>query len=385
MPNPSYRTARKIKKRKMRHLVTLDDLSNFEIEQIFRLAAGMQSQLETWAGICRSKLLATLFYEPSTRTRLSFESAMERLNGGTLGFADPQATSITKGETLADTARMVTNYADLIVVRHNWAGAARVIAQHAHIPVINGGDGSHTHPTQALADLYTIIRRKSKFESRKPSLAFIEGLTVGICGDLQFGRAAHSFALAVARFGGNLIHIAPKPLQMPPWVLAQLEQCHGQIPLEVESITEVIDRLDVIYVNRLQEERLPPNMDAATVRGSYLLNAAVMKHAKPDAMIMHPLPRVNELAYELDDDPRAAYFEQSANAVPVRMALIASLMGLEQLILTQPPERDIAASTRTCVNTNCVTNHETYLTPERETFKGNVKLHACAYCGNLLS
>ena len=216
MPNPSYRTARKIKKRKMRHLVTLDDLSNFEIEQIFRLAAGMQSQLETWAGICRSKLLATLFYEPSTRTRLSFESAMERLNGGTLGFADPQATSITKGETLADTARMVTNYADLIVVRHNWAGAARVIAQHAHIPVINGGDGSHTHPTQALADLYTIIRRKSKFESRKPSLAFIEGLTVGICGDLQFGRAAHSFALAVARFGGNLIHIAPKPLQMPP-------------------------------------------------------------------------------------------------------------------------------------------------------------------------
>ena len=359
----------------MRHLVTLDDLSNFEIEQIFRLAAGMQSQLETWAGICRSKLLATLFYEPSTRTRLSFESAMERLNGGTLGFADPQATSATKGETLADTARMVTNYADLIVVRHNWAGAARVIAQHAHIPVINGGDGSHTHPTQALADLYTIIQRKSQ----------IEGLTVGICGDLQFGRAAHSFALSVARFGGNLVHIAQKSLQMPPWVLAQLEQRHRQIPLEVENITEVIDRLDVIYVNRLQEERLPANMDAVAVRGSYLLNAAVMKHAKPDAMIMHPLPRVNELAYELDDDPRAAYFEQSANAVPVRMALIASLMGLEQLILTQPPERDIAPSTRTCKNTNCVTNHETYLTPERETFKGDVQLHACAYCGNLLS
>ena len=172
---------------------------------------------------------------------------------------------------------------------------------------------------------------------------------------------------------------------MPPWVLAQLEQCHGQIPLEVESITEVIDRLDVIYVNRLQEERLPPNMDAAAVRGSYLLNAAVMQDAKPDTMIMHPLPRVNELAYELDDDPRAAYFEQSANAVPVRMALIASLMGLEQLILTQPPKRDIAPSTHKCENTNCVTNHETYLTRERETFKGDVTLNACAYCGNLLS
>ena len=359
----------------MRHLITLDDLSNFEIEQIFRLATGMQSQLETWADICRSKLLATLFYEPSTRTRLSFESAMERLNGGTLGFADPQATSAAKGETLADTARMVTNYADLIVVRHKWAGAARVIAQHAHIPVINGGDGSHTHPTQALADLYTIIQRKLN----------IEGLTIGICGDLQFGRAAHSFALAVARLGGNLIHIAPKPLQMPSWVLEQLKQCHRQTPLEVESIKEVIDRLDVIYVNRLQEERLPSNMDAAAVRGSYLLNAAVMKYAKSDAMIMHPLPRVNELAYELDDDPRAAYFEQSANAVPVRMALIASLVGLEQLILTQPPERDIAASTHTCKNINCVTNHEAYLTPERETFKGAVKLDACAYCGNLLS
>ena len=312
----------------MRHLITLDDLSNFEIEQIFRLAGGMQSQLETWAGISRSKLLATLFYEPSTRTRLSFESAMERLNGGTLGFADPSATSTAKGETLADTARMVTNYADIIVVRHNWAGAARVMAKYAHIPVINGGDGSHTHPTQALADLYTIIRRKSK----------VEGLTVGICGDLQFGRAAHSFALAVARFGGQLVHIAPQPLQMPPWLLAQLEQCHGQIPVEVEKITEVIERLDVIYVNRLQEERLPSNMDPAAVRGSYLLNAEVMKNAKPDAMIMHPLPRVNELAYELDDDPRAAYFEQSANAVPVRMALIASLIGIGTTHFDTTPE-----------------------------------------------
>ena len=172
---------------------------------------------------------------------------------------------------------------------------------------------------------------------------------------------------------------------MPSWVLAQLEQCHRQIPLEVESIAEVIEILDVIYVNRLQEERLPPNMDAAAARGSYLLNAAVMKHAKPDAMIMHPLPRVNELAYELDDDPRAAYFEQSANAVPVRMALIASLMGLEQLILTQPPKRNIGPSTQTCENTNCVTNHETYLSSELETFKGDVELQACVYCGNLLS
>ena len=172
---------------------------------------------------------------------------------------------------------------------------------------------------------------------------------------------------------------------MPPWVLAQLEQCHGQIPLEVENITAVIEKLDVIYVNRLQEERLPANMDAAAVRGSYLLNAEVMKNAKPDTMIMHPLPRVNELAYELDEDPRAAYFEQSANAVPIRMALIASLIGLEQLILTQPPKRDISTSTTTCTNANCVTNYETYLVPERETFSGNIAFQTCAYCGNLIS
>ena len=231
----------------MRHFITFDDFSNFEIEQIFRLAAGMQTQLETWAGICRSKLLATLFYEPSTRTRLSFESAMGRLNGGTLGFADPRATSVAKGETLADTTRMVTNYADIIVVRHSWAGAARVVAHYANIPVINGGDGSHTHPTQALADLYTIIRRKTQ----------VQDLNIGICGDLRYGRSAHSFALAVARFGGNLVHIAPNGLQMPTWLLTRLAQNHGQKPIEVENITEVIETLDVIYVNRLQEERLP--------------------------------------------------------------------------------------------------------------------------------
>lgn len=359
----------------MRHLITLDDLSNFEIEQIFRLAEGMQSQHETWAGICRSKLLATLFYEPSTRTRLSFESAMERLNGGTLGFADPSSTSTAKGETLADTARMVTNYADIIVMRHSWAGAARVMASYSNIPVINGGDGSHTHPTQALADLYTIIRRKSQ----------IQGLTVGICGDLRYGRSAHSFTLAAARFGANLVHIAPHGLQMPPWVLTRLAENHKQTPLEVENVREVIKTLDVIYVNRLQEERLPPNVDAKAVRGSYLLNAAVMKDAKPDAIIMHPLPRVNELAYELDEDPRAAYFEQSANAVPVRMALIASLMGLEQLILTQPPIRNISETTAQCKNANCVTNHETYLTSEQETYNGDTEVIACAYCGCLFS
>mgnify|MGYP001576089503 CR=1 FL=1 len=357
----------------MRHFITLDDLSNFEIEQIFRLADQMKTQLATWSGFCKGKLLATLFYEPSTRTRLSFESAMGRLDGRALGFADPHAASVAKGETIADTARMVTHYADLIVVRHSWAGAARVMASYSTVPVINGGDGSHSHPTQALIDLYTIIQRKGR----------VEGLTVGICGDLRYGRAAHSLALGVPRFGGRLIHIAPDGFQMPQWVLVRLKHLYGQEPIEANHLSHVIGELDVIYVNRLQAERLPPEMDAESARKSYLVNAAVMQDAKPDAIIMHPLPRVNELAYELDADARAAYFEQSANGVPIRMALIASLSGLEQLVLTQPPTRQIAFDPRPCDNPNCVTNHEGYVEPETETVMENPLIAACAYCGTM--
>ena len=355
----------------MRHLITLDDLSDFEIREIFRLADEMRTNLAKWSGFCQGKLLATLFYEPSTRTRLSFESAMERLNGRTLGFADPHAASVAKGETIADTARMVTNYADLIVVRHSFAGAARVMARYANIPVINGGDGGHAHPTQALADMYTVIARKND----------VKELTVGICGDLRYGRSAHSFALAVARFGGRLVHIAPRGFQMPDWVLMKIKHLYGQEPQEIFHLAQVIRDLDVIYVNRLQEERLPADVDPGTVRSSYLVNADVMRDAKSDAMIMHPLPRVNELSYELDEDPRAAYFEQSENAIPTRMALIASLTGLEELILTQPPTREITASGERCRNPNCVTTVENYLEPEIERRAGGESVTSCAYCG----
>ena len=355
----------------MRHFITLDDLSNFEIEQIFRLADQMRTQIATWSGFCKGKLLATLFYEPSTRTRLSFESAVERLDGRAIGFADPHAASVAKGETIADTVRMVANYADLIVVRHNWAGSARVMACYSTVPVINGGDGSHRHPTQALTDLYTILQRKGG----------IEGIKVGICGDLRYGRSAHSLALAVARFGGRLVHIAPDGFQMPEWVLTRVKHLYGQEPIERSHLSDVIGELDVIYVNRLQQERLPPEIDREAASKSYLVNTAVMSGAKSDAIIMHPLPRVNELAYELDADGRAAYFEQSANGVPIRMALIASLLGLEQLILTQPPERKIASDNRSCDNLNCVTAHEHYLEPETEMITDDLTTAVCAYCG----
>ena len=357
----------------MRHLITLDDLSNFEIEQLFRLADQMRTQLATWSGFCKGKLLATLFYEPSTRTRLSFESAIGRLDGRALGFADPDAASVAKGETIADTARMVTNYSDLIVVRHSWAGAAHVMAHYSSVPVINGGDGSHRHPTQALTDLYTILQRKGR----------IEGLTVGICGDLRYGRAAHSLALGVARLGGKLLHISPDGFQMPEWVSIRLKHLYGQEPAEMNQLSDVIGELDVTYVNRLQEERLPPEISSEDARGSYLVDVAIMDYAKPDAMIMHPLPRVNELAYELDDDARAAYFDQSANAVPIRMALLASLLGLEQLVLTQPPTRQMVSDQQACENPNCVSNHERYLNPETETITDLPSISACAYCGAL--
>ena len=354
----------------MRHFVSTDDFSNFEIQQLFRLSDQVKSNLATWSGFCAGKVLATLFFEPSTRTRLSFESAMARLDGRTLGFTDPSASSVAKGETLADTTRMVSNYADLIVVRHHLAGAAQVMADYASVPVINGGDGAHSHPTQALIDLYTIQNRKGD----------VADLTIGICGDLRYSRSAHSLSKLIARFGGRQVHVAPDGFHMPDWILNRIQKQHSQKPVIVEQLPEIINQLDVIYVNRLQEERLPSEVDPIKARTSYQLNAEIMKAAKDSAIIMHPLPRVNELALELDTDPRAAYFEQSSNGVPLRMALIASLQGLEHLVLTDPPllrtsrkQTDVV-----CKNDNCITFAESYVVNEIE------PNGACIYCETII-
>ncbi|MFP6722318.1 MAG: aspartate carbamoyltransferase [Candidatus Poribacteria bacterium] len=357
----------------MRDVVTLDDLSNFEIEQIFRLADQMKEQTATWSGFCKGKILATLFFEPSTRTRLSFESAIGRLDGRALGFADPASSSIAKGETIADTARMVANYADLIAIRHNWAGSARVMAEYAQVPVINCGDGGHSHPTQGLIDLYTIVKRQGTIQKK----------TIGICGDLRYSRASHSLAIGVARFGGQLVHIAPSEFQMPEWVLTKLKYVYDAEPVEAGRISEVIGDLDVIYVNRLQAERLPPEIDPQSAQKAYQLNATIMEEAKLSSMIMHPLPRVNELAYELDSDPRAAYFEQSANGVPIRMALMVSLLGLEHLVLTKPPEQKIMEDLQQCGNPNCITSQEGYILSKSEVICSQPMVRVCAYCNEL--
>ena len=357
----------------MRDFITLDDLSNFEIEQIFRLADQMKEQPATWAGFCKGKILATLFFEPSTRTRLSFESAISRLDGRALGFTDPTSSSIAKGETIADTARMVANYADLITIRHNWAGSARVMAEYAQVPVINCGDGGHSHPTQGLIDLYTMIKRQGNIQKK----------TIGICGDLRYSRAAHSLAIGVARFGGKLVHIAPPGFQMPEWVLTKLKYVYDAEPTTAGRISDVIGNLDVIYVNRLQAERLPPEIDLQSAQKAYQLNSTIMENAKSSSMIMHPLPRVNELTYELDGDPRAAYFEQSANGVPVRMALMVSLLGLEHLVLTKPPEQEIMEDSQQCKNPNCVTSKEDYILSKSEVVSSQPMVRVCSYCNEL--
>jgi aspartate carbamoyltransferase catalytic subunit len=354
----------------MSDFVLIDRFNREEIEGLFELTDRVKADPDLFTSRCRGKILATLFYEPSTRTRLSFESAMLRLGGSVLGFADAKVSSAAKGETIADTARMVSNYADLIVVRHPLAGAAQVMADYSDVPVINGGDDSNQHPTQTLLDLYTISRCKGG----------IEGLNVGICGDLRYGRAPHSLAYGVAMFGGRIVNIAPQGLDMPNHVVERLRILYDADVKTVRDLREVIADLDVLYVNRLQKERLPEGMDYEAIKDSYVISPESIREAKPDMIIMHPLPRVNELAYELDDDPRARYFEQSRNGLFVRMALIMALTERAGLKLN-PVEREKVCLKVRCANPKCVTNMEPYLSSAYERLSpGEGKLF-CLYCG----
>lgn len=357
----------------MRHLISLDVLQAEDIERFFHTVDEMRELIPIGSQLCRERILATLFYEPSTRTRLSFESAMLRLGGQTLGFHEPQSSSVSKGETVADTARMVSNYADIIVVRHKLAGTARVMADHSDVPVINGGDDSHRHPTQTLIDLYTVWRHRGQ----------IQDLTIGICGDLRFSRSSHSLAYAAARMGAKLVHISPKELRMPESVDYRLKHVFGVDPLEADDLQDVIASLDVLYVNRLQSERLPQPLQS--LRGSYVIDAKVLARSKPDLLLLHPLPRVDELAYELDSDPRAIYFEQSKNGVPVRMALVASLLEVGTHSLNLQPLFPIRQHETRCKNPFCISVHEKYLSSQWEVLPGTDggEVLSCAYCGTL--
>ena len=306
-------------KKELRHLIEPMDFTTDELDEIFNLAHQIMTRPEEFSHICDGKILATLFYEPSTRTRLSFEAAMMRLGGKILGFSEPNSTSISKGETLADTIKMVSIYSDIITMRHPKEGAAKVASLYSNVPIINAGDGGHQHPTQTLADLLTITSLKNGLNNH----------TIGICGDLKFGRTVHSLIKAMSRYKGNkFVLISPRELAVPQYIREEILQKNNIEYEEVEKLEDVIETLDILYMTRVQKERFFNEEEYLRLRDSYILDKAKMNMAKKDMIVMHPLPRVNEIAYEVDEDERASYFKQAEYGMYVRMALMIKLLGV---------------------------------------------------------
>lgn len=303
---------------KGRHLIEPGDLSINEIEEICSLAEQIIVDPVSFQDVCRGKILATLFFEPSTRTRLSFEAAMLHLGGTVEGFADASYTSSSKGETLADTIRVVSSYVDVIAMRSPKEGAALLASKYSTVPVINAGDGGHYHPTQTLTDLLTIRALQGGLENH----------TIGFCGDLKFGRTVHSLAKAMSRYRNNkFVFISPEELKVPEYITEDILKPAGIEYTTAERLEEVIGDLDILYMTRVQKERFFNEQDYIRLKDSYILDRDKMKLAKQDMIVLHPLPRVNEIAPEVDDDPRAAYFKQVKYGMFARMALMAKLTG----------------------------------------------------------
>ncbi len=301
----------------MRHLIDIQNLSVAEIEKLIDTANDIIANPQKYSEKCRGKKLATLFFEPSTRTRLSFEAAMYELGGNVIGFSEAQSSSAAKGESVADTAKTISCYADIIAMRHPKEGAPLVASLNAGVPVINAGDGGHFHPTQTLADLLTIQREKGGFEN----------LTVGFCGDLKFGRTVHSLISALSRYKGlRVVLISPEELKLPSYVKSEVLKPAGIEYVQTTSLEEYMPELDILYMTRVQRERFFNEEDYLRLKDSYILTPEKLKTAKPDLSIMHPLPRVNEISVEIDKDPRACYFKQVLNGKYIRMALILMLL-----------------------------------------------------------
>ena len=309
----------------LRHLISPDDLSVLETDRLLDLADQIVKDPSAFKESAKHKKIATLFYEPSTRTRLSFEAAMLELGGGVLGFSSADSSSAAKGETVADTIRTVQSFADIIAIRHPKEGSAAVASSVSGVPVINGGDGGHLHPTQTLTDLLT-IRSLRKVHS-------LDNFTIGFCGDLMFGRTVHSLCRALThRKGVKVVLISPKELRLPAYALDEFKE-KGVAYEEVERLDDVLGTLDVLYMTRVQKERFFNEEDYVRLKDSYILNAEKMRLAKEDMMVLHPLPRVNEISTDMDGDVRAAYFKQVLYGKYVRMALILTLLGIEEGIL----------------------------------------------------
>jgi aspartate carbamoyltransferase catalytic subunit len=367
-----------------RHLIDPMDFSVEEFDEIFHLADQIISKPEDFAHICEGKLLATLFYEPSTRTRFSFEAAMLRLGGKVLGFSEPNSSSAAKGESVADTIRTISCYADIAVMRHPMEGAPKAASMYSSIPVINAGDGGHQHPTQTLTDLLTIKNLKKSLENH----------TIGLCGDLKFGRTTHSLIKALSRYEGNkFILISPEELRIPDYIKKEVLEKHNIEFEEVERLEEVIDRLDILYMTRIQRERFTSQEEYLRLKDSYILDADKLVNAKEDMIVLHPLPRVNEIAYEVDQDERAHYFDQAKYGMFVRMALIMNLLGLSsqeaaydkaenEKVIKKPGTKlqAVKRETRKCSNPRCITFTEETLPQSFYAVDNEKKEYRCGYC-----
>ena len=352
-----------------RHLIDFGDLSREEWDEIYARAEKIMDAPTDYLDACRGKLQASLFFEPSTRTNFSFQTAMLRLGGTVFGFADPKSSSTAKGETLKDTIKMVSAYSDVIVMRNPREGAALAASLYSEVPVINAGDGGHMHPTQTLADLTTITRLRGS----------VDGLSIGLCGDLKNGRTVHSLIKALAKFNNIRFYlISPRELAIPDYMRAFMQE-NKMWFTEVSGMESVIPMLDVLYMTRIQRERFIDPLEYEKVKGVYVLNRRKLHRAKPNMMVLHPLPRVDEIAVDVDDDPRAAYFEQARYGMYARMSL---LMDLANQGHKMPDPVEIGTKP-VCHNPNCITQTEGSYLPVLVKKIGGVD--CCAYCDKALN
>ena len=356
----------------MRSLISILDLSVEELDQLIATAKDIASNPENYWDRCAHKKLATLFFEPSTRTRLSFEAAMLELGGTVLGFSEAGSSSAAKGESVADTAKTVSCYADIIAMRHPREGAPYVASRAATIPVINAGDGGHNHPTQTLADLLTINRE----------LGRLDHLTIGLCGDLKYGRTVHSLIEAMSRYEGiRFVLISPKELQLPSYIRFNVLEKHNIPYSEVTSLEDAMPQLDVLYMTRIQRERFDDPAQYERLKDSYVLTAEKMELAKEEMAVLHPLPRVNEISVKVDDDPRAAYFRQALNGKYMRMALILKLLeeAKKNPVKEAPAEGDLVYDL-VCSNPKCISQTEQELPQIFKLTDKAANIHRCIYC-----
>ena len=355
----------------MRHLINILDFSTKEVDELIALADDIIANPEKYNEACKHKILATLFFEPSTRTRLSFESAMLSLGGTTLGFSSASSSSASKGESVADTIAVVSGYSDILVMRHPKEGAPFVARKHANVPIINAGDGGHNHPTQTLTDLLTI----------KNEVGRLNNLTIGLCGDLKYGRTVHSLIEAMSRYTGiKFCLISPKELAVPGFVRKNFLQKEGVEYEEFTDLEDALPQLDILYMTRIQQERFFDKDEYIRLKDCYVLTKEKMALAKEDMCVMHPLPRVNEISVDVDDDKRACYFKQTRYGKFMRMALILKL--LQSKNDNSEEEKTVVESDIKCSNPHCITTVEQGIkslayTDEHGTLR-------CAYCDNMI-